>query len=163
MTFKFVLAALLALPMFHRDPPGPAKDKQMAAIADAISKEAKTPDEAAFVLTLGWHESAYSLDVHEGRCPKKMCDPDRNGVPRARSSWQLHRNGLDDATWTQMTGVENTPAQVHEAAKRARWALRECRGDVRGAFVILGGRGCSGTIPGIENRVATFQKIRKRM
>jgi hypothetical protein len=48
---------------------------------------------------------------------------------------------------------------VKIATKRVRGALNTCRGDVKGAFAVLGGRGCAGTLPDMGERLATYKKL----
>jgi hypothetical protein len=71
----------------------------------------------------------------------------------------MHRNGLSDAEWRALHGPASLPAQAKEATKRARSALATCRGDVKGAFAVLGGRGCQGTLPDIAERLETYRKL----
>lgn len=160
MTFKATLLALLMLPQFHEDRASQAdKAAQRNGIADAIAAEKLTPDQAAFLVAWGDAETHYSLRIHAGRCAKWECDRGR-----ARGPWQLHRSAdMTADTWARMHGIENVRVQAREAARRVRWALRECRGDARGAFALLGGRGCAGSIPGVDARVATFERLRRRM
>jgi hypothetical protein len=65
--------------------------------------------------------------------------------------------------WDRMHGVEHIAVQAEAAASMARWALRTCRGDVRGAFAVLGGRGCAGTIKGIDERVRVYRSVRSKL
>lgn len=161
MTLKLLLAALLALPHYREDTPGtPEKLAQHSALSAAIRAEARTADEAAFLLAWGDAETHYSLRVHSGRCKPHECDRGR-----ARGPWQLHRDASMSAdTWARMHGVENTPLQAREAAKKVRWALRQCPANrIVGAFRVLGGRGCQYELPGENERVAMFERVRRRM
>ena len=160
MTLKAILLLFGLLPTYREDTPGsPEKRAQQSALSHAIAAEKLTPDQTAFLLAWGDAETRFSLRIGAGRCKPWECDRGR-----ARGPWQLHRDASMTAdTWSRMHGLENVPVQAREAAKKVRWALRECRGDVKGAFAVLGGRGCSGTIPGVEGRVEMFRKLRKRM
>lgn len=166
---RAVLAAIaLALPVSWEDRDAADKQEHLREIAAAVAKATRTADEAAFVLAWGFHESAFSIRIHEGRCrlEKGECDAVRgpNGklYARARGPWQTHRNGMPGSRWAKMIGREHVETQAEEAVKRARWALRTC-GNVRGAFVVLGGRRCSETIKGLDERVRTFQRVKARM
>lgn len=161
MTIKALLVLLAALPTWREDRfDCPDKLAQRNGIAAAVQAEARTPDEAAFLLAWGQHESAFSLRIGAGRCKPWECDRGR-----ARGPWQLHRDASMTAdTWSRMHGLENVPVQAREAAKKVRWALRQCPADrVRGGFRVLGGNGCQKALRGEDERVRTFQKIRKRM
>ncbi len=159
MMLKTILVALALLPRFHEDREAVGKVVQENAVAAAVAKVTKDPDEAAFLLAWGDAETHYSLRIHEGRCFKWECDRGR-----ARGPWQAHRNSMTLADWDKMQGVENVDAQARHALKMARWALRECRtrGDARilGAFRLLGARGCNGVLPGEGERLASFKRVR---
>jgi hypothetical protein len=134
-----ILYLLFSMPLYHEDKPGPEKTAQLVAIAHAVHKERLTLEQMAFLLAWGEFETHYSLRIHAGECRKWECDPIvRKGVRtfRARGPWQSHTRELP-------VGVEWSAAQVADAARRVRWALRECRGDVAGAYAVLGGRGCA--------------------
>jgi hypothetical protein len=156
---KAVLVAIGLLPVFHEDVGVPGKAEQLSAVAAAVSKVARSPEEAAFLLAWADAESHFSLRVSRGECRRWECDRGR-----ARGPWQNHRNGLSAADWDRMHGVENIDFQAERAAKHARWSLRECRmkGDaqIRSAFALLGGKSCSGTLPDIEQRLAAYRRVR---
>ncbi len=163
MTYAFILAALLALPIAREDKPvTPEKTMQLQAVAAAVSRHARTPDEAAFVLSWGSAETHYSLRIAEGRCMIAIGECDRG---KARGPWQVHRVAAMSAEqWDRMHGVENIDEQARVAASRARWALRQCPVDrIRGAFRVLGGVGCSRPIKGEDDRVKAFEAMRRRL
>lgn len=160
MTFATVLIALGLLPMAAEDRRPELelqKSAQYQALAQAMTEAARDRRELAFLIAWGWHESAYSLRIHRNECRRWECDRGR-----ARSPWQLHRNGLDQGSWDGLAGVENVRGQAQEAALRARRALAWC-GTVEGAFRSMGGRGCSGLLPGVERRMATFRTVLARL
>jgi hypothetical protein len=69
----WVRAAIDALPCFHEDRGDPAKSQQLDVIAAAVaevSRDAPRPPRewAALLLTIGYHESAFSLRIHRGEC-----------------------------------------------------------------------------------------------
>jgi hypothetical protein len=164
LMIKAILAALALIPTPAADRDRIAeKTAQQHAFAAAVAEFGRTPTERAFLVTLAKFESSLSLDVHVGACPPKRCDVDRNGVARARGPFQNWKNSMSDEEWSRMVGVENTRSQVARAAKHSRWALATCKGNARGAFVVLGGRRCDQSIPGIEKRVEFFNKALGRL
>ncbi|HEY3499514.1 MAG TPA: hypothetical protein VGK73_32715 [Polyangiaceae bacterium] len=159
MTLKPILSAVLALVVCREDPPGsPEKRAQLVAVGSAVAEFAKTPDEAAFLIAWAQAESHLSLRIHIGNCKPWECDRGR-----ARGPWQTHRNGMPEERWARMIGVENTRAQAEQAARHARWAMRQCPDRVLGAFRVLGGNGCDRPIKGERDRVAAFQRVRAKL
>ncbi len=161
MMLKAIILALAVLPVAGEDKPvTPEKTAQLNAIAAAVHRHAKTPDEAAFVLAWGDAETHYSLRIAEGRCLIWECDRGK-----ARGPWQVHRNAAMSAEqWDKMHGVEHIDEQARVAAARARWALRQCKVDrIRGAFRVLGGVGCTRPIKGEGERVKAFEAMRRRL
>jgi hypothetical protein len=138
-------AAAVVLSVFREDDPASLdKRAQLTGISYAVAEFARTPEEAAFLLAWGEHETRFSLRVHAGHCRPWECDRGR-----ARGPWQAHRNGMRAEDWARMVGVENTRFQAERAAMHARWALRQCPGDrVRGAFRVLGGLRCDEPLKG---------------
>jgi len=156
-----ITSALLALPTFVEDRSpdlATAKSAQLKAIAEAIERHARDRREAAFVTAWGWHETAYSLRIGRGACRVYECDKGK-----ARGPMQNHRNGLSQADWDRMHGLENIDFQIAEATRRARSALAQCRGDVRGAFAALSGRGCEAKLKDLDKRVETFGRTVRRL
>lgn len=162
MTLKAILLALALLPRFAEDREAVGKVVQEEHIGRAVHRASRNADEAAFLLAWGDAETHFSLRIARGECFKWECDKGR-----ARGPWQTHRNGMALATWDKMHGLENIDVQATHAAKMARWALAEChaKGDARvlGAFRLLGGKGCDGHLPGENDRLATFKRIRAVM
>lgn len=155
-----VQAAVFSLPLFHEDRAGElaeTKQAQLKAIADATERHAKGRELRAFVLAWGWHESTFSLRIMAGRCKPLECD---RGL--ARGSHQEHRNGRSQADWDRLHGLENIDFQIASATRRAAGMLAVC-GSVEGAFRAMTGRGCRAPLPGVEKRVATFEKIRRSL
>lgn len=64
MTLAPVLALLLSLPSCYSEPRDTAR---LELIARAIADTASTIDDAAGLLTIGWHESNWCESVHSGR------------------------------------------------------------------------------------------------
>lgn len=157
-----IIVALIPTPPADRERVA-EKTAQQYAFASAVTEFGRDAKERAFIITLAKFEAGLSLDVHVGKCPPKRCDVDRNGVARARGPFQNWKNSMSESDWEKMVGVENTRFQVERATKHARWALSACKGDVRGAFVVLGGRRCDQSIPGVEKRVEFFNRTLARL
>ena len=159
MTLATLLAALLALPVFHEDTQAYEKPAQLTGIAAAVLSVARNKDEAAFLIAWGEHETRYSLRIHRGLCTRWECDRGK-----ARGPWQNWRVGMSDEKWARLEGIENTRAQAAEAMKRARSAMRTCPADrIRGAFRVLGGMGCTRALRGEDARMETFQRVRAKL
>lgn len=163
----FTLAALFRLPIWKEDTaPELAwlKQAQLREVDRLVGIESRGDQKLkAATIALGNHESRYSLRIMRGECRPRECDPRKKrggGLEfQARGAWQLHRIGLPDAEWAALHGPDSLPAQAKEATRRMRGALNTCRGDVKGAFAVLGGRGCAGTLPDMAERLATYKKL----
>ena len=159
----WVRAAIESLPCFVEDRGDPDKSAQLDAIAAAIadvSRDAPRPPRewAALLLTIGYHESTFSLRIHRGQCKPHECD---NG--RARSAWQLHKNLFTAPVWDQLHGIENTSIQVQTASDALKRAYFTCsRSGVPWLQATLNGyagRRCSSEWPGLDQRVSTFNRL----
>lgn len=159
----WVRAAIDSLPCFIEDRGDPDKSAQLDAIAVAIadvSHDAPRPPRewAALLMTIGYHESTFSLRIHRGQCKPHECD---NG--RARSMWQLHKNLFNAAVWDQLHGIENTAIQVQTASDALKRAYFTCsRSGVPWLQATLNGyagRRCSAEWPGLDQRVSTFNRL----
>lgn len=147
MTLTVVLAALGLITMSHEDSAGAEKTAQVTAIAYEVAAQARTPQEAAFILAWGENETHYALRIHSGSCRRWECDHGR-----ARGPWQDHRRGLP-------VGIEWTHWQVKSALQHVRWALKECGGDELGAFRRLGALRCDEPLKGEGERVKSYRKL----
>src|SRR5688500_6491462 len=90
-----ILAVLLAGPrhVTDRDEADEAREARFEPLAVAIAVASKgNPESAARLIGEGRGESNFARYVQEGRCedgPRgARCDPDKNGVARARTPWQ---------------------------------------------------------------------------
>ena len=160
----WVRAAMDALPCYVEDRDDPDKSAQLDAIAAAVAEVSKdaprAPREwAALLLTIGYHESTFSLRIQRGQCKPYECDHGR-----ARSAWQLHKNLFTAPVWDQLHGVENTAIQVRAASDALRRAFFTCSRSgvpwVQGTLNAYAGRRCSAEWPGLDQRVATFNHLR---
>lgn len=161
----WVRAAVDSLPVFVEDRGDTRKDGQLAAIAAAVadvSRDAPRPPRewAALLLTIGYHESTFSLRIHRGECKPHECDRGR-----ARSAWQLHKNLFTEPVWEQLHGVENTAVQVRAASDALKRAYFTCsRSGVPWLQATLNGyagRRCSSQWPGLDQRVVTFNRLQR--
>jgi hypothetical protein len=163
VTLKTILVALALLPRFAEDREAVGKLVQEEAIGRAVAKASGgDQDLAAFLLAWGDAETHFSLRIQRGDCYRWECD---KGL--ARGPWQAHRNAMSASRWALMIGVENVQAQADQAASMARWALRDCHatGDMRivTAFRRLGARGCDEQLPGEQDRLAAFKRVRAKL
>lgn len=160
----WVRAAIEALPCFHEDRGETAqKSAQLDAIAAAVaevSQDAPRPPRewAALLLTIGYHESTFSLRIHRGECKPYECDRGR-----ARSAWQLHKNLFTAPIWDQLHGIEHTAVQVRaasDALKRAYYTCHRSGGPwLQATLNGYAGRRCGAEWPGLDLRVATFNRL----
>ena len=159
----WVRAAMDALPCFHEDRGNPEKAAQLDAIAAAVAEVSqdapRSPREwAALLLTIGYHESTFSLRIHRGECKPYECDQGR-----ARSAWQLHKNLHTAPVWDQLHGIEHTAIQVRAASDALKRAYFTCsRSGVPWLQATLNGyagRRCSAEWPGLDLRVSTFNRL----
>ena len=159
----WVRAAMESLPTYVEDRGNPDKTAQLDAIAAAIaeaSKDAPRPPRewAALLLTIGHHESGFSLRIQRGECKPFECDHGR-----ARSAWQLHKNLYTAPVWDQLHGIENTTIQVKTASEALKRAYFTCSGSGEPWLVATlngyAGRRCGGDWPGLHLRMATFKRL----
>jgi len=161
----WVRAAMDSLPCFVEDRGDPDKSAQLDAIAAAVAEVSRdaprAPREwAALLLTIGYHESTFSLRIQRGQCKPHECDHGR-----ARSAWQLHKNLFNASVWDQLHGVENTAIQVQAASDALKRAYFTCsRSGVPWLQATLNGyagRRCSAEWPGLDQRVSTFNRLQR--
>lgn len=159
----WVRAAMDALPCYVEDREDPDKSAQLDAIAAAVAEVSRdaprAPREwAALLLTIGHHESTFSLRIQRGQCKPYECDRGR-----ARSAWQLHKNLFTAPVWDQLHGVENTKIQVRAASDALRRAYFTCSRSgvswVEATLNAYAGRRCSAEWPGLGQRLATFNRL----
>lgn len=159
----WVRAAVDALPVYHEDRGDPDKSAQLDAIAAAVaevSRDAPRPPRewAALLLTIGYHESTFSLRIHRGQCKSYECDRGR-----ARSAWQLHKNLYTAPVWDQLHGIEHTTLQVRAASDALKRAYFTCSRSgvpwLQATLNAYAGRRCSSEWPGLGQRVATFGRL----
>lgn len=168
-------AALARLPVAVADRTperASSKREQLDALSAAIAHESLTAPVAprhwvAVLGAIGYRESAFSLDVHNGLCLRHQCDPRKatgGGIEfRARSSFQLHANDFTRPVWDQLVGVEHTAVQVAAASKMAKVGHYRCaRLGVpfpESVFRGYSGASCSFEHPGEKARVGTYRVL----
>ena len=136
-------------------------------LATAISGVPKiTREWAALILTVAGHESALSARIARGEYKDYEGDSFRNREGkvqhRAWGLWQAHRNRLNDGAW----GSPDVGVQTEEAARALRRAFYQCNGGgrphadwVRSTLNSYSGRRCDASWPGLEKRLATYQRV----
>lgn len=167
MTFKLLLAAILSLPTFAEDREHPLKQEQLeilsTGIAAASSHRPKPPaDWAALVATIGYHETGFSLRVQAGDCKPHECDGGR-----ARGPWQMHKNRHTEPVWDQLVGLEFTALQARVASDMLERSYWQCARSgvpwLQGTINAYAGRRCSAEWPGLQQRIATFERLRRKL
>lgn len=157
--------ALFRLPVYHEDqPPGGVagktaeKQEQLRAIAREVarvSEKAPLPPRkwAALLITIGFHESTYSLRIFAGNCKKWECDRGK-----ARSAWQVHRSVFTEPYWHKLWGMQNVDSQVDAADAVLRRHLQTCGPTPAGIFTAYMGKRCGSDVRQVQERVATFER-----
>ncbi len=149
-----------------RDEPRHLRVERLAPVAYWTTHYATNSQQIAAVLTIFEHESHGARYVAEGRCldgPKgQQCDPGKDGKPRARTYWQLHR-GTCPVVWRTRPGSH---IEIRYAVKCAitTWTIakRRCSGRhphsvIAGAY--SGYRSADCAWPGGARRAATHDRM----
>lgn len=132
------VAAALVLAVLQRQPacwadrrvePG-AKALQLATIAAAIAEVSETPERAAYLLDIGWHESRWCLDVGAGT--------KRGG--HGEGYWQLEGSHHGPGARSGLTLEETTSAALLASAQLQR--SRQCGPAPAGVLTAYAGRPC---------------------
>lgn len=167
MTLKLMLAAILSLPTFREDIDSPAKPAQLEVLAAGIAQASvgrpkPARDWAALVAAIAWHESGFSLRIHDGHCKPHECDRGR-----ARGLWQNHKNLYTAPHWDKLIGTEHSALQAKIAAdmlERSYWyCARSGAPWLVGTINAYAGRACAAQWPGLQQRLATFARVRARL
>lgn len=115
---------------------------------------------AALVLTIAAHESALSARIARGECKRYECDGGR-----ASGLYQSHKNKLNAAVW----GSTDIRVQTLEAARALRSGFYTCKANglgpnwVRLTINGYAGKRCDAQWRGLEERIATYERIRGRL
>jgi len=154
-----------------------AKRKQLDVVARAIATAAiskrktwlERRELAARLIAVGYHESAWSIDVHRGFCGRYECDTDSRGNVRARTPWQMHRRpSMTEEEWDALVGVElhATTLAAIEAAARLDYSASVCKGEPDELLATLAhyaGRGCRGRLKDGPARAKTYRAALARL
>lgn len=142
----------------------PVDPRELATAIAAVPKISR--EWAALILTVAAHESALSARIARGDYRDFEGDSFRNREGkvqhRAWGLWQAHRNKLNDAAW----GSPDIGVQTEEAARALRRAFYTCNGGghsqadwVRSTLSSYSGRRCDADWPGLDRRLATYQRV----
>ena len=142
----------------------PVDPRELAAAIAGVPKI--TREWAALILTVAGHESALSARIARGEYKDYEGDSFRNREGkvqhRAWGLWQAHRNRLNDSVW----GSTDVAVQTEEAARALRRAFYTCNGGgrphadwVRSTLNSYSGRRCDASWPGLDKRLATYQRV----
>ena len=137
MLTESILAAMLALPQYagDRDDSPEARAALLRPVAVAIAETAQSPETAAALIALGWHETKFARLVIEGRCSDmpagSRCD---NG--RARGVWQAWHVACPVAYRFPAGSSESLRAEARCAAGNLYAARHRCA--ERNANIIAG-------------------------
>lgn len=119
---------------------------------------------ALLLVTMGYWESKFAKNVHEGKCRKYECDPsiaaDGSVYHKARSPWQIQRTGLvsqDEYKVMNSATLESTVISANVAVRYLVLGMRQC-GTIHGSMAIYGGAG-SCAWPGVKNREAFYKQL----
>ncbi len=170
----YILAAIQVLPTFHEDVGEDhvaQKRVQAHLIANAVAEVAGnargwpgSPRElAALMLTVAYHETGFSLRIHDGHCKPYECDKGR-----ARGLWQLHAHrSLPRERWLTLAGLDDAATRL--SAQEAAYALvrsrRVCLSKIQGSdwvtptLAAYAGRGCGGRLPDSAARLRTYRHL----
>jgi len=142
----------------------PVDPRELAAAIAAVPKINR--EWAALILTVAAHESALSARIARGEYRDFEGDSFRNREGkvqhRAWGLWQAHRNKLNEAAW----GSPDIAVQTEEASRALRRAFYQCNGGgrshadwVRSTLSSYSGRRCDADWPGLDKRLATYQRV----
>lgn len=154
-------ARLGALPTFHEDKGAPGKAEQLGEIAKAVADVSRgkplPPQQwAALVLTVGHHESAFSLRIMRNECKPAECDRGR-----ARGFGQVHANSLNRQDWLDAPGNVAVQAKLTSDALQRAWGNCQRSGvdPVRATLSSYAGKRCGAEWGGLGARLATYGRL----
>jgi hypothetical protein len=142
----------------------PVDPRELATAIAAVPKINR--EWAALILTVAAHESALSARIARGEYRDFEGDSfkSRDGKVqhRAWGLWQAHKNRLNDTAW----GSPDIAVQTEEASRALRRAFYQCSGGgrpradwVRSTLTSYSGRRCDADWPGLDRRLATYQRV----
>lgn len=171
------LELLEALPPSPADIEEPSIDRSYRLEVVAVSIDAAAEEHAsslapvetrAYLISLGWWETRFALNVHQRRCRSTECDAHPRYIDgklvvwhRARSPWQFQRWGYTAPVWDSYHGADigSTMRAARLAAKVMIRGRLAC-GTPAGAFTYYatGGR-CRSSKFDPAPRVATWNRL----
>jgi len=161
MTFEtMLLAALSTLPVYGEDVNVPQeKQEQLQMISESVARVSKgNRDWAALLVAVAYSESRLSLRIMRGDCHAHECD---HGL--AWSPWQIHKNKLNEDAW----GSTELDVQTREASTMLKRAFYSCKRSnvpwLVGTINAFAGRRCDAEWPGLDARIAVFNRVRARL
>jgi len=142
--YQQVLHILMSLPVCYQDRhlPTDVKAGQLQTVASAIASEAVDKSEAAYLVSIAWHESRLCLATHAGRHPG-----------RGRGLYQIERASGAPSAGTGYVGL-SLPETVN-ATRAALHMLRhsyQCGQRPRDRFTAYAGRPCGLVWPTMLSR-----------
>jgi len=177
---SIVLAMVISLPPAYTDREETGREARMRTIAEAVTQateraccegygescepiwNGRPEDLAALIVTKGWWESRFALNVHEGKCKPYECDPAKSMrghiTHLARTPWQFQRTGFSAPFWNDMvgTGLQPTRNAAWVAATILSRGYNACR-SFEGALAWYAVGRCNYSKAG--NRHVTFRKL----
>ncbi len=157
VSYEAIHSALTELPVAWQDRNDSYKQEQLRNVARAIESAAQTvkwPENdrvslAAYLITIGFHESRYSIKIHEGI--RKA---------HAYGLWQVephaHRVTRADLIGLTFLETEHT-ATIAAGVLSKSW---QCGARPEDIFTAYGGRPCKSDWKTLKSRVATFWWIK---
>ena len=122
---------------------------------------------ALLLVTMGYWESKFAKNVHEGKCKKYECDPsisaDGSVYHKARSPWQIQKTGLEskeEYAKMKSASLESTTISANVATRHLVLGMKQC-GSIHGAMAIYGGAS-SCAWPGVSARETFYNDLTKK-
>lgn len=145
-----VLAAMLAGPHYHADrgDSPEVRAELYRPVAQVIAEVSPDIETAAALIAHGEHETHWARYVIEARCSEgpagSRCDPDRDGVARARGPFQAWKVACPKA-WEHNEGsLASLREEARCVSRLLRWGHYRCGQSWLGAFSSTRGlRDCS--------------------
>lgn len=159
MTHAALLAAILSI----SSPDRVDADAFAQAVESATQGD---PDWSALLITIAAHESHLSARIAAGGCKPWECDSTMVRGERKFRAWGLfqeHKNLNNLEVWGS-TDLTVQAESAYRLLKRAYWSCKRVSTGPWVAFTInaYAGKRCDAEWSGLDARMATFQRIRKR-
>lgn len=133
---------------------------ELAATVTDASFKAPAPwtkrEWAAMLLTIGQHESHFSMRIIAGNCKPHECDGGK-----ASGAFQQHENSRNERVWRDLPG--NLPLQVSLASDELKRAWLTCKNTNQPRFEATvnayAGKACNADWPGLRARRDTYERL----